>query len=352
MAGPAGHTQLSRSRRLINVLTARVVALGGAAVIAAIALIFFYLLWVVAPIFFAAKVETGQRHALTPADVLLVDANESDEIGLRITAAGRAEFFSLDDARDLGSVDLGRRLAAVQPVADHTGLYALLDETGALTLVRANYLISFVGERRQITPTLGYVFEDDWIDLGAVDAFDVHYTAPRVTIASVAGSDLTIRQYRDAEPGFALEMPRSGRLELRRPYRHVLFGSRGQWLYLIGERGSVKVLDLIRPTTPSELFVGRLAPETDGITAVAPLLGRYSLLVGDAQGRIRQWFMIRGEFGHRLERRRAELSSRQPPPRDLLVGTLVARSGTRAIRSRSTAGSRRRPTTTSNPSSR
>ena len=50
------HTLPGR-RRWVNTITQQVVALGGGAVIAAIALIFFYLLWVVAPIFGAASIE-------------------------------------------------------------------------------------------------------------------------------------------------------------------------------------------------------------------------------------------------------------------------------------------------------
>jgi phosphate transport system permease protein len=243
-----------------------------------------------------------------------VEANDSDEIGLRITAAGRAEFFDIADGRDRHAVDFGRRLARVQSVADHTGVYALQDTAGAVTLVRASYPVSFAGEQRSITPRLGYLFEDDWIDLGHTDAFDVRYASFEVVIAAVSGSTLSIRQFRDAEPGFALERPRRRSVELRRPYQHVLFGPRGQWLYLVSERGAVEVLDLVRPDSAGELYLGRLAPENQGITAVAPLLGRYSLLVGDASGRIRQWFMIRGELGHRLE-----------PVRDFEIGAAVQR---------------------------
>ena len=53
-------SSLPRRRRLVNSLTSRVVALGGAAVIAAIALIFIYLLWVIAPVFAPAGMSAGR----------------------------------------------------------------------------------------------------------------------------------------------------------------------------------------------------------------------------------------------------------------------------------------------------
>jgi len=55
------HTLPGR-RRWVNSITQHVVALGGGAVIAAIALIFFYLLWVVAPIFGGAVSEAGETY--------------------------------------------------------------------------------------------------------------------------------------------------------------------------------------------------------------------------------------------------------------------------------------------------
>ena len=301
MASEAGLTQLPRGRRLINALTARVVALGGAAVIAAIALIFFYLLWVVAPIFAGADISAGQRYDLGSADTLLVEANDSGDVGLRISADGEALFFDLADGNVRDSVDFGRPLAAAQAVADHTGLYALLDADGQLTFVEASYPVSFSEQSRVITPALEHVFEEDWLDLGDVDTFDVHYGNFEVLVASVSGRNLTIRQYRDAEAGFALEFPRRSQVRLRRAYQQVLFGPRGQWLYLVSGSGAVEVLDLQRPAAPTELFLGRLTPEDTPINHVAPLLGRYSLLVADARGQVGQWFMIRDEFGHRLE---------------------------------------------------
>ena len=77
-------------RRWVNSITRRVVALGGGAVIVAIALIFVYLLWVVAPIFGSASIHDGSSYRLEISDPAYVDVNESDEIGLVFDAAGDA----------------------------------------------------------------------------------------------------------------------------------------------------------------------------------------------------------------------------------------------------------------------
>jgi phosphate transport system permease protein len=301
MADEAGLSQLPRGRRLLNALTTRIVGLGGAAVIAAIALIFFYLLWVVAPIFAGASIEPGERYDLGSADTLLVEANDSGEVGLRISRSGAATFFDLDGGLIRQRVELGREIDQVEAVAGQTGLYALLDTDGQMSFVEATFPISFDGDTRHITPRLDFVFEEAWLEVGRAKAFDVHYQDFEVAIATVTGRTLTVQRYRNAEPGFALEMPRRGKLTLRRPYERVYFGPQGRWLYLISMSGAIEVLDLARPTAPTSHLIGRLAPESTGIRDVAPLLGRYSLLVADGQGHVGQWFMVQGEFGDRFE---------------------------------------------------
>jgi len=305
MTGTAGLSQLPRGRRLINVLTARVVGLGGAAVIAAIALIFFYLLWVVAPIFAGAGIETGERYALEPAEPLLIQANDSEEMALRIDATGTATFFELDGGAVRSRMDLGRELAQVQPLAEETSQYAVLDVDGEMTFLEATYPVSFEGDTRVVNANLDYLFEDAWVDVGSASAFDVHFANFEVLIATVEGRELTVHRFRNAEPGFALEFPRRGRYELRRNYDRVFFGPRGRWVYLVSLGGAVEVVDLARPAAPSELFIGRLAPEGSRLSEVTPLLGRYSLLVANQAGKVSQWFMVRGEFGQQLEQVRS-----------------------------------------------
>ncbi|MFW6093902.1 MAG: ABC transporter permease subunit [Pseudomonadota bacterium] len=304
MASGAGLGKLPRRRRLINAVTARTVGLGGAAVIAAIALIFFYLLWVVAPVFAPADIDPGRDYDLAPTQPLLIGTNDTNEIGLRIGAAGALTFFDLESGRTRGEHDLGRTLQQARPVAGNEGLYAVLDEAGRMTFLETRYTVSYREEARHLEPAAEPAFGDAWIDLGEVSQFDVHHARFEMLIAGLSGRTLTLQHYREAEPGFPLEMPRRRRIDLERDYDHVYFGPRGRWLYLVSDGGAVNVLDLARPTAPNELFVGRVSPEGVKLSDVAPLLGRYSLLVADERGDVSQWFLTRGEMGRRLERAR------------------------------------------------
>jgi len=296
-------TRVKPRRRFVNALTTRVVQLGGAGVIGAITLIFVYLLWVVAPIFGSASIETGPRLALPPGEALLVEASESDDVGLRIDADGTARFFEIATGAALGEADIGRPLATVLAVPGHNGLYAAADADGEIVFLQANYPVAFTDGRRVVTPRLDFAFEEDWLASdsgGELTAFDAYLDGTELKIARLAGRTLEMALYRDVEAGFALDFPRTTSVELDRDYQRVLFGPRGQWLYLVDMSGTIELLEVTRSLKPVTRYVGQVTAEGAPITAVAPLLGRYSLIVGDDRDLVTQWFLVRGETGYQL----------------------------------------------------
>jgi phosphate transport system permease protein len=70
---------------------------------------------------------------------------------------------------------------------------------------------------------------------------------------------------------------------------HVFLGPRNQWIYLLDGEGNIDVLSIKSLQRVTRLYQGSLVSGDANITAVAPLLGRYSLVTGDDRGRIVQW---------------------------------------------------------------
>ena len=294
------HTLPGR-RRWVNTITQHVVALGGGAVIAAIALIFFYLLWVVAPIFGGAEIEAGETYQLDTTSPVYLDINESDEVGLAFDASGEVRFWDLLDGSIRHQLSLDAPIQTVKAIYPRSASYAVLTETGELNLFEARYPISFDGDVRSIGSELAYIFSDQWLELGEIDDFDVHLANSTLSIAYLSGRTLTLDRYRDAEPDFDLEFPRSRDIELDRTYDRVVFGPRGQWLYLLADSGDVAIYEVTRAGRLNPLHQRQLAQETTRLTALEPLLGRYSLIAADDQQQLTQWFVVRGEFGLTLE---------------------------------------------------
>jgi phosphate transport system permease protein len=308
---PAELARLPRRRRWVNEVTRWVVGLGGAAVIGAIALIFFYLVWVVAPIVAGASIDNGESHTLPAGKPLLIDANETGEVGLHIAGNGIGTFFELtksDGNSELAhtavvdSVDFGVGLRSVKHTYPHNALYSVLNDAGAMAFFEATYPVSFESGERHIGAELRPLFSEDWVEIGEVDDFDTYYEDFEAIVTTLTGSRLQVYQFRDAEPGYPLERPRSGTVDLTEAYERVIMGPRGKWAYLIGANGGVALFDLGRATAPREVFSGKLVADGAALTALEPLLGRYSLLVADNTNHVAQWIKVRTEYGYRMEK--------------------------------------------------
>jgi len=305
MGSQAELSTLPRRRRWVNAITQRIVAVGGAAVIAAIALIFIYLLWVVAPIFGSAHVEQGRTYQLPPAETAFLEVNESTELLFRISTAGQIEFMRLATGEVVNTEQIADSVKMVRRVEPHGTVYALLDNSNQLQIFEATYPISFSNDERSIDTRFHPLFGEDPIDLGDPDDFDVVFEDFTVTVGIIDGQSLAIRQYPDAEAGFELEFPRITEVELDRSYDRVFFGPRLAWVYLVSFDGTIEIFDLSNIRSPKQLYRGRLVAEGERLTDIEPLLGRYSILVADAHQHVSQWFLIRTELGRTLAKVRS-----------------------------------------------
>jgi len=293
--------RLSPRRRGVNVVTTQVVRFGGAAVIAAIALIFFYLVWVVAPLFWPADVEPLAHHDRSGAAPVLVDIDDNSEIGLALSETGVVRFFDLETGAAITSEAISNTpILDAQRVFPGGNRYVVRTAAG-LFFFDAAYAVSFPAGQRTVTPRVDWPFEREPLALTGTGSFDVHRTDSTVTIATLSAAEqLTLMSFTDAEPGYPLEFGRTYIHQLETAFDRVLFGARGQWLYLIADDGVIEVWDIRVPSAPQTAFRGRLVPEGHAMLALEPLVGRLSLLVADDEQRVTQWFMVRDEFGYRM----------------------------------------------------
>ena len=104
------HTQISqlpRRRRIVDAMTRRIVGLGGAAAIAAIALIFFYLVWVAAPLLGSASIDRLSSIRLPSPTVLALGVDDGLESLYSIDAEGSIHFVVPETGEHLRSERLG-----------------------------------------------------------------------------------------------------------------------------------------------------------------------------------------------------------------------------------------------------
>ena len=309
-------TQRARARR--DAFTTRLVATGGIGVMLLIGAIFVYLLSVVLPLFAPATLSPDARlEALAPLDhaPLLLDVEESGEIGFRVDVTGELLLF---DARD-GTVLDRRALASSAPIRRvhrpdvEATLYALQADDGIVRFLELAFPVSFAGGARERLLRIEDPFDGSAIDLGTRargDVLDlaVHLEDTTLTLAVLdASGAVHLLRYAEAERGLPL-LPPDAAITLPRDTlspgtpRRVLLGG-AQWLHVVHADGRVDAWDVRYADDPRRLASNRVPAADPERTEL--LLGGTALLVPTSNG-VEHWFPVRtGDGAFDLQRIRS-----------------------------------------------
>lgn len=295
------HSSNKSSRAWLDNSVRYAVTLGGTTVLAAVVLIFLYLLWTVAPAFAPATISPTAQIALVSREARLVDFNEAGDVLMRIAVDGITEFVDIDSGNPLISYDLGFNVKQAQLVYPTLDVYAVLDEQNRLWLVRASYEVSISAGIRKVTPRLEAAFSNQFIPLGRTDFFDVHLANDGMVIASNAGVQLSLLRYDNAELGLPLLNASQSNITVENSIEKIVLGPRNEWVYLQDNEKNLHVFGINEPSRVRELFHTQLAASTRTITATAALLGRQSILAADDRGVVTQWTVVRDDLGFRMQ---------------------------------------------------
>ena len=308
-SGMAGHSRSerfhlwrSRKDRIVRWL----IAIGGVAVIWAVVLIFFYLVWVVFPLFLPAETRFGEPSAVpgwAGSRPVYLAVEEQQEVGLRLAESGALTFFAaasggtLDETR-LPIADSISVIRAVDAVERH-GLVAAATSAGEVLVFRHRYETRFDGgvDSRRIVPVLEFPYGEAPL-LSLPEALPTRLAVSendRGILVAAASADGWVRLNQAARRENFL----TGEVELEPDLRDIrvdfpvtglAVSANQRWLYLGDGDGRVHRFAL--PGLTAEQVVDVTA---DGITDMTMLLGGISLLVGDGAGVISQLFPVRDD---------------------------------------------------------
>lgn len=300
-----------RLRALKDRLARWYVSIGGLAVLGAITLIFFYLIYVVMPIFGGAELKgyTAQQPAwlAQQGKPLLLAIEEQNQVAMRLDQAGQVQFFDLKSGKALRQLQLalpaGVAITAVaqdQP-GSHGVVLGLSD--GRVLVFKHNYGVTYPNNVKTVVPTIDYPLGEAPIVLDPqgrpLEHVAINAGDDAVLLTASTGSELHVlnlaREENMITGEVSLTEQRLALPQIADPIKALVIDPRQQWLYVFNGRATADVFDL-----RSKTLNGRYSLAHDGdtaVTEVSPLLGGISLMVGDSKGGIAQWFMVRGQDG-------------------------------------------------------
>lgn len=317
-------------RMLKDKIVQHSMTVGGVSVIVAIMLIFFYLLYVVLPLLQSAniiKIQQFSVPATAMGDTLHLAIEEKAEIGVRFTNQAHAIFFNLNDGKLISDNAL-----AVPADVDITS-FAVADSTtniiafglsdGRALIVEHAYGVTYPNERRVITPRLEYPLGEEPIVVDeqgqALNHLDVQVGEEANTLVAVTADNRLVLSSITKEVSFlddsvTFERLGGGELSLQQTeVTHLLLDKVQKVVYLADSDGQVWRIDVTDKRAPQVLQRLRVVEVHQRITSVEFLTGDISLLIGDSEGRISQWFPVRDENNNWLLTKIREFQEQEAP---------------------------------------
>lgn len=300
-----------RLRSLKDRLAGWLVSVGGLAVLGAITLIFFYLGYVVWPMFQGADLageEIQQPAWLSETDEpILLLLEEQNQIGLRLTREGGIAFFDVlsGEIVQRSTLPLAKGVQVTSIAQDQPGSGRLVAglSNGQLLVIQHQYQLSYPDNIKTITPQITFPLGERAIMLDPqqrpLEQVAISENRDVWLLTGSVGSELFVLRLSRQENLFSgeatLDEQRVQLPQIAEPIQALAVDPRQRWLYVFNGRATVDVFDL-----GQRALNGRYELIQDGqvsVTAVSPLLGGVSLMVGDSAGTVRQWFMVRDDEG-------------------------------------------------------
>ncbi len=307
-------TPVLQRKRRIRALKDRMarwyVSIGGLAVLGCITLIFFYLAYVVAPMFGGADLEA--REPQQPAwlaeqgEALLLSVEEQNKVAMRLSRSGQVQFFGLKDGVAMNAYPLALPAGAsiVSVVEDQPGSHriALGLSNGQVLVFKHVYKVTYPNNVKTITPQLEYPFGEAPITLDPqgrpLEHVAISENGDSLMLSGSVGAELQLlnisREENMMTGEVILDETRIDLPQIAEPIKAMIIDPRQQWLFVINGKATADVFDL-----RSKSLNGRytLLQGDAEVSAVNPLLAGISLMIGDSQGGIGQWFMVRDADG-------------------------------------------------------
>jgi phosphate transport system permease protein len=289
------------------------VTIGGNSVIFTIVLIFFYLLYVVIPMFSSAHVQLRGQYSLANTtqsqfDTLYLAVEEQNEVAVRMRSDGEVLFFDTTDGRIILTQHLvlpkNVSISSFAESAENQATVAFGLSNGQVIVVKHQYKITFPNNRRIITPVLEYPMGTDPISISgltkSISKLAIQITEEGISLATITGNgELRLSSFEKEESLMedeaSYEQQTVRLVSVTKPVSHLLIDQDRQEFYVITEDDELHYFNIIDPGKPELLQIIKLTTGNIKLTDIRFLSGGISLLTGFSDGTVAQWFAVKSE---------------------------------------------------------
>ncbi|HEB82319.1 MAG TPA: ABC transporter permease subunit [Gammaproteobacteria bacterium] len=287
-----------RIRAFKDTLARYLVTLGGISILFAILLIFFYLFYVVLPLFESAEIHQ-ESSFVAPGEgkTLYIGLEEQGSMALRVSDSGELVFFDTASG-DIVSQSTLALSAPVSSINASIDTVALGLENGEVIVFKYVFDVSYPDDKRKLTPRIEYPLGEDAIALDesgqALTQLAVKVDDDVAGLVAATADNRMIYSRYSRETSFiddsiVTELESTSELELNEPVHSLLMTPLIDTAYAAaGDRILAFRLD-------EDGFDGGVIehPLPAKITGMQLLVGGVSLMVGLENGEIQQWMPVR-----------------------------------------------------------
>lgn len=289
------------------------VVAGGLGVILAIVLIFFYLLYVVFPLFLPATAEPVGRYKVPESGLgktLLLEMEEQNEVAARFTDSGHVVFFEAATGKTVLSQSIAlpegaeiTSFAQGSPINQGAIIFGL--SNGQAIIVKHQYKITYPGNKRLITPSVSYPLGEQALVIdesgASLEEITVRVGKHATTIVAKSGNKIRLVHLEKEQSLFADEasLERTDSvLYLSVGITDIFIDKEGDNLYLVGSDGSLGFYDIRDKSNPLIRQKLNVVKAGQKITGISFLNGDLSLMIGDSSGLVAQWSVVKDALNH------------------------------------------------------
>ena len=299
-------------RALKDTVARRAIALGGWSVIVAITLIFFYLLYEVMPLFKSATIQQDSSFELhEPArssTILTMFTEEQNEVAALLTDSGQLLFIDAQNGVPVSQQQLdlnGGQISSIKVKTPGDDRLLLGLSNGTAIAASTTFKVQFdqQGERLGVEPRVNQLFNGKAVQLDpqqrALNYITEQASPDGKLLAGLVDDGQVVMSFLRQKTNFITGAVQESLEPIRFPsntlYQRVLIAPDHHYTFALRSTGRLDVYDTRNLNQIELLHTLPLVEPGQQVTQMIFQLAQQSLLVGDSQGQITQYFMVRDE---------------------------------------------------------